>query len=321
MLGFDSSIAAAAVPAWHEMINGPADRKLALLADPEWRGRARHDWDHPLDEQNSFRKEQLHLFILSDSENGTGPDGRSRCRTSRRQRGAAPVRRARRLGARERHRVAVHEARGPARHHARDGRSVVLEPASTTRTTLIGGTDAGAHLKMFCGAGGNLYVLTHWVRDEAARSSIEQAVHCMTQRNASFFSLHDRGVLDVGKRGDLAVFALDEIETRELRAGPRPARRRMAVHPAERGLPGHGRRRRAHRARRQAHRRAPHHDRQRGLRPACSSTRSDRPASMTDDLLDDHDALGLAALVREREITATELVEAAIAGSRRATRR
>ena len=80
---------------------------------------------------------------------------------------------------------------------------------------LMGGTDAGAHLKMFCGAGGNLYTLTHWVRDQQALS-IEQAVHCMTARNASFFSLHDRGILDVGRRGDLSVFALDEIETRGL---------------------------------------------------------------------------------------------------------
>ena len=67
---------------------------------------------------------------------------------------------------------------------------------------------------MFCGAGANVYVLTHWARDEAA-VGIEQAVHCMTQRNASFFSLHDRGVIETGKRGDLAVFALDEIETRD----------------------------------------------------------------------------------------------------------
>ena len=36
----------------------------------------------------------------------------------------------------------------------------------------------------------------------------------MTQRSAEFFSLHDRGVIEVGKRGDLTVFALDEIETR-----------------------------------------------------------------------------------------------------------
>jgi N-acyl-D-aspartate/D-glutamate deacylase len=79
---------------------------------------------------------------------------------------------------------------------------------------VMGGTDAGAHLKMFCGAGANVYVLTHWARDEGA-VTVEQAVHCMTQRNASFFSLHDRGVIAEGTRGDLAVFALDEIETRD----------------------------------------------------------------------------------------------------------
>ena len=74
-LGFESSIGTAAVPAWHELINGPADRKLALLADPAWRARARHDWDHPLDEQNSFRAEQLHELILSDPDDGPGPKG------------------------------------------------------------------------------------------------------------------------------------------------------------------------------------------------------------------------------------------------------
>jgi N-acyl-D-aspartate/D-glutamate deacylase len=38
----------------------------------------------------------------------------------------------------------------------------------------------------------------------------------MTQRSARFFSLHDRGTIAEGVRGDLAVFALDEIETRDL---------------------------------------------------------------------------------------------------------
>jgi N-acyl-D-aspartate/D-glutamate deacylase len=78
---------------------------------------------------------------------------------------------------------------------------------------LMGGTDAGAHLRMFCGAGSNLYILTHWVRDQQALS-LEQAIHTMTQRNADFFSMRDRGVIEPGRRGDLAVFALDEIETR-----------------------------------------------------------------------------------------------------------
>jgi N-acyl-D-aspartate/D-glutamate deacylase len=37
-------------------------------------------------------------------------------------------------------------------------------------------------------------------------------VHALTGRTASFFGLSDRGVIAPGKAGDLAVFALDEIE-------------------------------------------------------------------------------------------------------------
>jgi len=70
-LGFDTSIGTAAVTAWHQMVNGPAERKLPLLHDADWRARARHDWDHPLREQNSFK--DLGSFILSESENGAGP--------------------------------------------------------------------------------------------------------------------------------------------------------------------------------------------------------------------------------------------------------
>ncbi len=41
-------------------------------------------------------------------------------------------------------------------------------------------------------------------------------MHCLTQRSADFFGLADRGVIEPGRRGDLAVFALDELETRGL---------------------------------------------------------------------------------------------------------
>lgn len=80
---------------------------------------------------------------------------------------------------------------------------------------IFGGTDAGAHLKMFCGAGSNLYLLTYWVR-EAKELSVEQAVHFLTKRSTDFFSLHDRGLIAPGRRGDVNVFALDEIELHDL---------------------------------------------------------------------------------------------------------
>jgi N-acyl-D-aspartate/D-glutamate deacylase len=80
---------------------------------------------------------------------------------------------------------------------------------------IFGGTDAGAHLKMFCGAGSNLYLLTHWVR-EVHELTIEQAVHFLTLRSTDFFGIRDRGALVPGRRGDVNVFALDEIRLHDL---------------------------------------------------------------------------------------------------------
>ena len=259
--GSRATIAAAAVPAWHEMINGPADDKLGLLADAEWRARARHDWDHPLDEQNSFRKEQLHALILSDSENGTGPEGVS-LQDLAEERGLHPSDAladwvlANGIGSRYT-KLAVR----PQDTTARDGRAG-RSRASTIRTRSSA-APTPARTSRCSAARARTCTCSRTGPATRPRVGIEQAVHCMTQRNAAFFSLHDRGVIETGKRGDLAVFALDEIETRELRARPRPARRRMALHAAERGLPRHDRRRHAHRARRRAHRRTPHHHRQR----------------------------------------------------------
>ena len=59
-----------------------------------------------------------------------------------------------------------------------------------------------------------MYLLTHYVRDRGLLA-VEEAVHALTGRTAAFFGLADRGVVAPGKAGDLAVFALDEIELRQ----------------------------------------------------------------------------------------------------------
>jgi N-acyl-D-aspartate/D-glutamate deacylase len=214
MLGFQTSIATAAIPPWHEMVNGPADAKLTTLADPEWRARARAAWDDPLPEQNAFHHDTLDLLVLSDSENGTGPTGISLAALAA-DRGQHPSDAladwvlANGIGSRYR------KENSTAVLMTDDDRRAQVVHDATNPYALMGGTDAGAHLTMFCGAGSNLHLLTHWARDEAALS-VEQAVHCLTQRSADFFGLTDRGVVEPGRRGDLAVFALDELETRTL---------------------------------------------------------------------------------------------------------
>src|SRR5690606_20037183 len=181
-------------------------------ADPEWRARARHDWDNPLDEQNSFRDDQLHQLILSDPEHGPGPRGVS-LRDLADEQGRHPSDvladwvLANGIGSRYTKLVA-----GRMSEEEREARD---RQFFTRDDVIFGGTDAGAHLKMFCGGGSNLYLLTHWVRD-TGELTIEQGVHFLTKRSTDFFSLHDRGEVAVGKRADLNVFALDEIELHDL---------------------------------------------------------------------------------------------------------
>ena len=79
--------------------------------------------------------------------------------------------------------------------------------------SLANVTDAGAHGKLFCGAGYSAFLLTDYVRDRPILS-IEQAVHMLTGRLAGFFGLHDRGTIELGKAADITVFDLAEIEMR-----------------------------------------------------------------------------------------------------------
>lgn len=76
-------------------------------------------------------------------------------------------------------------------------------------------SDAGAHLQMLCGGGENALLLTQYVREEK-KLSLEQAIHVMTGKLAGHFNLNDRGVIAVGKRADIAVFNMDEIQRREM---------------------------------------------------------------------------------------------------------
>jgi N-acyl-D-aspartate/D-glutamate deacylase len=69
---------------------------------------------------------------------------------------------------------------------------------------------------MFCGSGDNLMLYTHYVRETGALT-IEEAVHSQTGKLANHFGFRDRGEIAVGKRADITVFALDEIQRRPKR--------------------------------------------------------------------------------------------------------
>jgi N-acyl-D-amino-acid deacylase len=191
-------------PVWQEMVNTPGwEAKAAMLADPAWRARARESWD------NQFAHSYLHepgANLLRESESGYGPVGVTLADYME-QSGIA------------------HASDALAEWVLNNGQeSTVLKKSwekceDTLNALLVDShslanvSDAGAHGKLFCGAGYNVFLLTDYVRDRKI-ISIEQGVHMLTWRLADFFGLHDRGLIEVGKVADITVFNLDEIEMR-----------------------------------------------------------------------------------------------------------
>ncbi|MBW2427164.1 MAG: amidohydrolase family protein, partial [Deltaproteobacteria bacterium] len=189
---------------WHEVVTAETEEaKLALLKDPDWRARARHSWDNEALEISFFPRPRG--ILLDNSANDVGPVGIT-------------------LGeyADE---LGVHCSDALAEWLVRNGvSSTVSMPAWAKDEEMVirllkdpktvgNISDAGAHGQMFCGMGYNLVLFTHFVRELGALS-IEEAVHVQTGKLADHFGLRDRGVLAEGKRADVTVFDLDEVEYR-----------------------------------------------------------------------------------------------------------
>jgi N-acyl-D-aspartate/D-glutamate deacylase len=75
--------------------------------------------------------------------------------------------------------------------------------------TVIGGSDAGAHLDMMCGAIYSSGVLAS-VRQHHTLTW-EQAVHQMTEVPARLYGLRDRGRLEPGYHADVVVFDPERV--------------------------------------------------------------------------------------------------------------
>ncbi len=198
---FDHSLMFEWMPAWHDMMYAPKADREGILADPEWRAKARHDMDHHRGPPG-YPFERPDVVVLSYSENGTGPVGIS-------------------LGQYARD-AGKHPSDAMADWLQANGLgSIMSMNGDTVDETLIAKlirdphtlscpNDSGAHLQLFEAAGQTLYLLTHYVRD-TKQLSIEEAVHSITGKQAEFFGLRDRGVIAPGLTADVNVFGLDEI--------------------------------------------------------------------------------------------------------------
>ena len=191
---------------WHEVVLAEShDEKRRLLADPDWRARARESWDTQAWDHSPLKNPQD--LLLLDSENGAGPLG----------------------GTLKEYADSIGKHRSDAMadwilangtfstvHMAPFPKDEDLTLALLKDPQSVGNvSDAGAHLQMLCGSGENALLLTKYVR-ENKWLSLEEAVHVMTGKLAKHFFLADRGVIAEGKRADIVVFNMDEIKYHQI---------------------------------------------------------------------------------------------------------
>jgi N-acyl-D-aspartate/D-glutamate deacylase len=178
--------------AWHDLAQADAATKRRLLVDDAWRARAREVWDSPV--WSLFPRTHLHKAIVGDE---TLADLVAR-------RGGHPSDVLADI-------VVEHDLEPPLRIEAlANDDPAALAELLRSPAVVVGGSDAGAHLMMMCGAGDTTLLLDRHVR-QRHDLTVEEAVRLLTAVPARRFGITDRGELAPGQAGDLVVFDPDEI--------------------------------------------------------------------------------------------------------------
>ena len=198
-----STLAFAGMPAWAEMAKAEGAAKAAMLADPDWRARARADWDNTA--FTLFPKHSLEKLVVSEVHNPSLRrfEGRPFSEVIEARPGHPADVLAQWVLETEAEPCLVQP--GSADEDPEHLGALLADPA-----TLVGASDAGAHVLLFCGAGDTTLLLTRHVR-ERHDLSLEAAVHKLTGQAAAAFGIGDRGVIAPGYAGDLTIFDLDEL--------------------------------------------------------------------------------------------------------------
>lgn len=203
-INFERTPVFISMPVWNDWMQQTKAEKLRRLQDDGWRDAARRDWDRPV--YSLFPKGRMHkLRISSASHPIVAPYVGGFFPQWQHDRGH------------------MHEADafadllslneldcavtivGLANDDPDGVAELLLDPR-----TVVGASDAGAHLTMLCGAGDTTLLLTRHVR-ERQDFTLERAIQLLAARPAEVFGLSDRGVIAPGKAGDVVIFDIDEL--------------------------------------------------------------------------------------------------------------
>jgi N-acyl-D-aspartate/D-glutamate deacylase len=200
-LSFLSGFVLDGLPGWRDTMHLPVAERLRALSDPDVRQRLKASADSPEAGMlrglaNWGRLELAETFAPSTQEY----TGRTVADVAS-ERGVDPFDALLDIVVADELRTGLH----PALPQGDDEEWKMRADVWRDPRTLVGGSDAGAHLDMMCGAIYSTSLLGSAVRDRGLLT-LEEAVHQLTGAPAQLYGLRDRGVIAAGAHADLTLF-------------------------------------------------------------------------------------------------------------------
>jgi N-acyl-D-aspartate/D-glutamate deacylase len=205
-LSFLSGFVLDGLPGWREVLGTPVAERLRLLSDPAVRARL-DEGAHSDDAGVLANLARWERFTVAEAftDETRAYEGRTIGEVAA-ERGVAPFDALLDVVVADGLRTGLRPAL-PAEDDATwQARAAVWRDPRA----VVGASDAGAHLDMFCMAGYSTFLVGPAVR-ELGLLSIEEAVRLLTDVPAQLYGLADRGRIEVGAHADLVVFDPDTV--------------------------------------------------------------------------------------------------------------
>lgn len=97
-----------------------------------------------------------------------------------------------------------------------DGNESAIHSMLRHPLTALGGSDAGAHVRVICDASVPTYMLTHWVREHGEGDPyhlpLELVVRKLSRDGARLFGMYDRGTLEPGMKADVNLIDFNGLK-------------------------------------------------------------------------------------------------------------
>ncbi|MEL7156866.1 MAG: amidohydrolase family protein [Actinomycetota bacterium] len=193
-------------PVFAELSAGSVEDRRRAYADPEWRARAREQWN---DEANKAFRPRWSTMAVMEAPNQPDLIGQRIVDLADGQEGDAFD-------------ALIDAALGEpdllmrikviVANDDEEGITTLLQDEHTT----LGLSDAGAHVGQLCDAPQATDLLGNWVRDRQVLS-MEQAIRKLTGQQADLFGFEDRGYLRPGAWADVTVFDPETVDPGPIR--------------------------------------------------------------------------------------------------------